>query len=574
MGILIDKVRIKGFRGLKNIEVSLEPVTVLTGMNNTGKTTFLKALQIVLGNSHFISQDDFNINGANQEDKIIIDIRIVPFSDGKIQDLFDEDWEIVFTENRIVDGSDAKQFVPIRTEVMFEPLTSTFKTTQNILKEWGAFKTDEGENWHESPIGKKSSIHLDQMPFIYMDAQRDVIEDMKVRGSFIGKLLSNIKYTKKDIDEIEKKIEDLNTKAVQSSPILSNIENTLKDLDSAIDNGSSGVDIAPFAKKVRDLNKGVSIQYSNFSMEYHGMGTRSWSSLLTLKSFITFLNDSSQIGSEPFFPLIAIEEPEAHLHPNAQKKLYSQMAEITGQKIISTHSPFIAASANLNHIRSFYKKAEEIKCGKVNIEEFGDEEIRRIKRQVISSRGELFFAKAIVLAEGETEEQALPIFAEKYFDAKALELGIDFIGVNGKGNYLPFLRFAQALNIPSFIYSDADGDTKEKVRMQLEKLDNFPNDFVFYLNDGNDFEKQLIQDGYQDEIRKAIISCETTFDDHSNRIKAIKDRTEGLGNSDLYKKITGSKTQYGPAVAEAIIKSEKDLPPLVVQLFDKIFNEI
>ena len=44
MSILIKTVRIAGFRGLENIEVELEQTTILTGMNNTGKTSFLKAL--------------------------------------------------------------------------------------------------------------------------------------------------------------------------------------------------------------------------------------------------------------------------------------------------------------------------------------------------------------------------------------------------------------------------------------------------------------------------------------------------------------------------------------------------
>ena len=59
--ILIKTVRINGFRGLKNIEVNLEPTTVLTGMNNSGKTSFLKALQVVFGNRQFLSHDDFYI---------------------------------------------------------------------------------------------------------------------------------------------------------------------------------------------------------------------------------------------------------------------------------------------------------------------------------------------------------------------------------------------------------------------------------------------------------------------------------------------------------------------------------
>ena len=40
MSILIKTVRIAGFRGLENIEVILKKTTVLTGMNNTGKTSF------------------------------------------------------------------------------------------------------------------------------------------------------------------------------------------------------------------------------------------------------------------------------------------------------------------------------------------------------------------------------------------------------------------------------------------------------------------------------------------------------------------------------------------------------
>ena len=49
MGILIDSIRIKNFRALRNVEVSLKPVTLLVGTNNAGKTTFLRALNAVLG---------------------------------------------------------------------------------------------------------------------------------------------------------------------------------------------------------------------------------------------------------------------------------------------------------------------------------------------------------------------------------------------------------------------------------------------------------------------------------------------------------------------------------------------
>ena len=89
----------------------------------------------------------------------------------------------------------------------------------------------------------------------------------------------------------------------------------------------------PFTKKLRDLNKGIKINYSQFSIEYHGMGTRSWSSLLILKAFILQNMKLAHDSQVAYYPIIAIEEPESHLHPNAQKKLYSQINNIIGQKI-------------------------------------------------------------------------------------------------------------------------------------------------------------------------------------------------------------------------------------------------
>jgi putative ATP-dependent endonuclease of OLD family len=131
-----------------------------------------------------------------------------------------------------------------------------------------------------------------------------------------------------------------------------------------------GVELTPFTKKIRDLNKGLNINYGDgedsFLMEYHGMGTRSWSSLLTLKAFIELFKRNSEKNDTVFFPIVALEEPEAHLHPNAQKTLYSQIDTIIGQKIISTHSPYIASMAKLDEIINFYKKdgSIRVKCRK------------------------------------------------------------------------------------------------------------------------------------------------------------------------------------------------------------------
>lgn len=580
MSILIKTIRIAGFRGLENIEVALEQTTILTGMNNTGKTSFLKTLQLSLGNRQFVTHDDFFIPGNSVSEKIIIDLLIVPINDdGEQCDNFSDDWLVKFTEERIrTDGNN--DFVPLRTIITFDEITNSYKTQQFILQGWPEFKQEgikEGINWFDIDNGKEKSFHFDEVPFFYMDAQRDILEDTKLRSSYLGKMLSKIKYSEEDIKDIEEQIKSLNEKAVSGSDILSNIKTTLKGLDTAMDTRSEGIEITPFTKKIRDLNKGLTIYYSDqkepFSMEYHGMGTRSWSSLLTLKAFISLLSINAEKEQSVFFPILAIEEPEAHLHPNAQKKLYGQMDAIAGQKIISTHSPYIAAAAKLGQIRNFYKD-ETVTCGKIEIGSLTDEEIRKINRQVINTRGEIFFSKVIVFFEGETEEQALPIFAHKHFNKTPVEMGLDFVGVGGYGNYLPFLRFAEALKIPWFIFSDAENEPEKNVKASVQSQflkcgsEKNESDCIVFLDEGNDFERQLISDGFSDEIKQAIVGQGIYHNDNHKQAKVQEIKT--YDGDKLYEVITGRKTQFSPAIAEQIIKSDKDLPPKVIDLFSKI----
>ncbi len=572
MSILINTVRISGFRGLQNIEVELEQTTVLTGMNNAGKTSFLKALQLALGSRQFISQDDFFIDGEYTSKRITIDLLIIPINgDGSRINEFEENWEILFTTNRIRTDNAGNTFVPLRTIITFDAITNSYKSQQFILQNWTEFKQG-GIDWFNIDNGKKTSFHFDEVRFFYLNAQRDIIEDIKLKSSYLGKMLSKIEYSKEATEEIETQIKSLNEKVVKSSDILSNIITTLKDLDTPMDTTSGGVEITPFSKKIRDLNKGFSIYYTDnkdsFSMEYHGMGTRSWSSLLTLKAFIFFLNANAEKYKLPFFPILAIEEPEAYIHPNPQRRLYRQINEVSGQKIIATHSQYIAASAELTQIRSFYKSDDRVRCGQIKTDELKQGDIKKINRQVINTRGEIFFSKAIVFSEGETEEQALPIFAKCYYGITPEEIGINFIGVGGNRNYLPFMRFAEGFNIPWFIFSDAEKNVKTEIHKQFNECGckKDKEDRIVFLDNGNNFEKQLISDGFINEIKKAIINL-TTFKSEQHKLKKVKEIND-YSELEILDKIKNYKTKYGPIIAEEIIKSEKELPPKIIELFN------
>ena len=65
--ILVDALRISGFRGIQNLEITFAPMTVLIGPNNSGKTTVLKALGLALGDyGRYVTEEDLYIVTGKQ----------------------------------------------------------------------------------------------------------------------------------------------------------------------------------------------------------------------------------------------------------------------------------------------------------------------------------------------------------------------------------------------------------------------------------------------------------------------------------------------------------------------------
>ena len=354
----------------------------------------------------------------------------------------------------------------------------------------------------------------------------------------------------------------------------------------------------------------MSIQYGDeldsFPMDYHGMGTRSWSSIMTFKAFLNhnhYVIEQSDADSKIYYPCIAFEEPEAHLHSNAQKQLYTQIADMKGQKIIATHSPYIAASANLSEIMVIYKSGNQVKCGNLGVENLSNEDQRKLKQKVINTYGEMFFSKAIVLFEGETEAQALPIFAETFYGNPAFTYGINFISVGGAGQYAPFIFFCLKYNIPWYLFSDGEPDTKTKVEKAIRKA--YDDDTktlvdcanVFVIPNDTDFEGMLLNEGYQTEIKQALknILGDNCIDQYKRRHpnKKIKlptncpschqqlhdnvvvDYTLPEEEKEMLDKMMSDiKTGFGPEIAHLIVDSRRPLPAMVQALFNKIKNDL
>ena len=287
MSIQIDKVRISGFRGLQNIEINLSRVTILLGVNNSGKTSIIKALQLALGDySRYLSDEDFYIGeDEKRQETITIDLRFVAVDrDTRILE-FSEDWQQEFGD-KIQAEPDGKQFVAIRTRVREDRIKGGYLIERFHLDVWQG-----SDAWLETSVNSKNKIRkrFDSIPFIPIEAQRDIHNELKEKSSFIGKVLSSVAYDAEDVIKLEQMVAEINEEAISKSEPLKNLKCHLDNLNQSFE-GAGKTELAPFPKKIRDLSKRFSINFgesdkSSFSMEYHGMGTRSWASMLTVKAF-------------------------------------------------------------------------------------------------------------------------------------------------------------------------------------------------------------------------------------------------------------------------------------------------
>lgn len=578
MGIMLSKVRIRNYRSIESLSLELGLANLLIGQNNTGKTNFLKALNLAVSGAADISEDDiFVAHGERLErtKKAVIDIVLQPVDErGKIFNEFSEFWTSVFTDAWITTGAEGN-FVGIRTEIKFDPIKDSYGLSRCCIRQWGDTIDDATIETKKTNFSEDMRTYLQSF---YMDANRDIVHDLRNRKSYFGRVTSNYDLAQETINEIEEQLNLANAKIIESIPSLQQTKKRIAAIGQTIGAVSSNVEIEPLARKITDLNKGMDIimqdgNAASFPIAQHGYGTRSWISFLTLSAFVENQNQKLKEDDEAEqYIMLTMEEPEAHLHPQAQRLLFEQISDFQGQKVISTHSPSIIAQSALTDAIYFSKRDGKTTAIRYKADDAHTEE-ELIFREVINTRADLLFASFVILCEGITEELALPIYFKKFFGCAPYSLGVSIINIGGKNKYKPFLSLLANFDISWFIFSDGEADAISSVNSALKQVFNVDDytlfDNVFLLDNGDDYEKHLIHSGYSDTMINAICQYEESddfFDNYISHMDGQKRKKNAVRN---YKHPDGKtealidvchehKTDYAIPIAVKICEQEDD----------------
>ena len=139
------------------------------------------------------------------------------------------------------------------------------------------------------------------------------------------------------------------------------------------------------------------------------------------------------------FPLLLIEEPEAHLHPQRQLRLMSFLQEQVrkerpdGQRIqiiVTTHSPNVASDLHLDNLVLIESgRAFPLCQGKTKL---GLSDYRFLQRFLDVTKANLFFARAVMIVEGDAENILLPVIAN-LLGRNFHHHGVSVVNVGGVG---------------------------------------------------------------------------------------------------------------------------------------------
>lgn len=214
--------------------------------------------------------------------------------------------------------------------------------------------------------------------------------------------------------------------------------------------------------------------------KYNGLGYRNLISIyLKLIDFReTWLKELSEGKNIEPIHIVFIEEPEAHLHAQAQQvfvkkafealcnnKLIKENPWLSTQLVLSTHSNHVVNELDLNCMRYFKRvidAGEKIPISKVvNLSStFGtdDETKQFVTRYIRLTHCDIFFSDAIILVEGPAEKVLVSSFLAK---AGLDSYYISVIEVNGRHAH-SFRKLIEKIGIATLIVTDIDA-TETKV---------------------------------------------------------------------------------------------------------------
>lgn len=450
-------IKIENYRGIRSLQLPLDRLTVLIGENNTGKSTVLEAIRLVLTRGFGtrrggqFTEYDFHLNDANATPQTADPISITLH--------FAEEQESEWPDTVVQQMSEVIQLdttglnqIWLQAKGIYQAESGSFETKWVFLNSSGA----ELVLKNATPLNLISRF----VPLFFLSALRDASQEFGQRGQFWSGFLKSIQLPDDQREKIEEMLREVNTSVIGANAGLLEVTKKIADAGRLVPLDSTDpVALEAIPTRVFDMVGKIQVHLKSsygakLPLHRHGEGTQSLAVLMLFQAFAAA--NLAEAYAPESTPILALEEPEAHLHPSAIRSLGSFLERMSGQILVTSHSGDLVSRVPVMDLRRIYKKNGETKVGRVESGVFTGRELQAIDYSIRLAKGHYLFSRCWLLVEGESDFHLMPLLFELmgHSQDQVSFSVLEISQVIDKGE--PLIKFAKALGIQWFLMADGD----------------------------------------------------------------------------------------------------------------------
>lgn len=444
----INKLTIKNYKSIRDVEIQdFRNLNVFIGKNDAGKSNIIGAIDILFNS---------NLQNYSETLKLVSEDLVESIYEGPLENQFfdekknkaeiiafidltkheleayginDEDTELVISKTITNEGNKTSvgiNFIRIGREILV-------KTPDEKKR----FQSKKGSYTEKISDGSAKKILEDlENQFILIPADRIVIRDPDIRS---------------EKNRVEQYLKESLIRLANSKDKDRNI--LFKQFTDFIGKISALIDCV---ETVKQKQKIVDIKFKTYEGAEIPLSTIGGGN----NELLLLLHDMILSGGL----ILAIEEPEIHLHPEAQRKLYTFMREFSKstQMFVVTHSPIFVQPDNLRGLFRVVKESYGTTTYEMNKEEYIDKD--RLQQELNSENCEMFFADKVLLVEGISDKILMEGLIKKY--CKSTD-EIKVVTSFSKDNFEIYVQLLEIFKISHVVMTDLDSI---KGRMQIKVI--------------------------------------------------------------------------------------------------------
>ena len=433
----LDRVYVKGFRNYKEATINFNKSTLIIGANDVGKTNLIYALQILMDRgfsdySFELKDSDFYAYEDTKEvviraylTDVVEDCAVARMpgyisNDGKMVLQYKAWYENGKVEYQFYCGKSDN------IEDLKECAGPFYRKYLNIKyigsrrDFWGYINKSKKDLLNQAKLKRNEEEQV---------ADDSLYSDIEEKLQFVDEKIPELSFVKTATDQLNGELRKL---SIHNKEQQVQFDTSAMDIEQVISNVS------------------ISSKHQNKRLVIGGEGRINQIYL----SLWATQNQQTSISNE--VSIVCIEEPEAYLHPHQQRELAAYLGQaLSGQVILTSHSPFIVSEFSPNSIVRLYKdEHSKTKVASDGCSKAIEDGFEGLGYRMSVLPAEAFFADYVILVEGPSEEMLYRTLASQ-LKIDLDRLNISVLCVNGV-DFVTYIKILEAMEIRWSVRTDND----------------------------------------------------------------------------------------------------------------------